>query len=66
MAKRPTNRIKYKLWDVSSTMEFDGTIDEGVYYAAWSLSIEDRKVLIEKLTEQQAKAQEMKASATSA
>ncbi|MDZ5111912.1 hypothetical protein [Pseudomonas putida] len=56
MAKRPTNRIKYKLWDPNSTMEYDGTIDEGIYYAAWSLSLEDRKVLIGKLVEQQASA----------
>ncbi|MNO68572.1 hypothetical protein D3C76_594110 [compost metagenome] len=66
MAKRPTNRIKYKLWDPNSTMEYDGTIDEGIYYAAWSLSLEDRKVLIGKLVEQQASATAKSASATSA
>ncbi|MFV3380323.1 hypothetical protein [Pseudomonas sp. NY15354] len=66
MAKRPINRIKYKLWDPNSTMEYDGTIDEGIYYAAWSLSLEDRKVLIGKLVEQQASATAKAESATSA
>ncbi|WP_137164954.1 hypothetical protein [Pseudomonas asiatica] len=66
MAKRPTNRIKYKLWDPNSTMEYDGTIDEGIYYAAWSLSLEDRKVLIGKLVEQQASATAKVESAPSA
>lgn len=66
MAKRPTNRIKYKLWDPNSTMDYDGTIDEGIYYAAWSLSLEDRKVLIGKLVEQQASATAMAESAPSA
>jgi len=59
MAKRPTNRIKLKLWDVNNTMEYDGSIDEGLYYASWSLSVEARKVLIEKLGEQQVAAIEM-------
>ena len=49
MAKRPTNRIKFKLWHPTGAMEFDGSIAEGIYYGAHCLSGEARLELIEKL-----------------
>lgn len=66
MAKRPTNRIKYKLWHGDGSMEYDGSIADGLYYGAWQLSLADRQILINKLIEQQKKAAEETTSATSA
>jgi hypothetical protein len=58
MAKRPTNRIKFKLWHPTSTTEFDGGVTEGIFYAACILLGADRLELIEKL---QAKHAELEA-----
>lgn len=66
MAKRPTNRIKYKIWGEDSSTEFDGSIAEGLYYGAWSLSVGVRQKLIDKLIEQQKKALSQTTSVTSA
>jgi hypothetical protein len=66
MAKRPTNRIKFKLWHAEGSMEYDGSIGDGLYYGAWQLSIAGRQILINKLVEQQKKASETSTSATSA
>ncbi|WP_141729043.1 hypothetical protein [Pseudomonas putida] len=66
MAKRPTNRIKYKIWGEDSSTEFDGSIAEGLYYGAWSLSVGDRQQLIDRLIEQQKKVLSQSPCATSA
>ena len=66
MAKRPTNRIKYKIWGEDSSTEFDGSIAEGLYYGAWSLPIGARQKLIDRLIEQQKKALSQTPCVTSA
>ncbi|MBA1209635.1 hypothetical protein [Pseudomonas fulva] len=66
MAKRPTNRIKYKIWGEDSSTEFDGSIAEGLYYGAWSLSVVDRQQLIDRLIEQQKKVLSQSPCVTSA
>jgi hypothetical protein len=58
MAKRPTNRIKFKLWQTTITSEYDGPAADGVFYAACSLLGRERLELIEKL---QAKHAELEA-----
>ncbi|WP_288078988.1 hypothetical protein [Pseudomonas sp.] len=49
MAKRSTDRIKFKIWHPTGSMEFDGTIAEGLYYGAHALPSQARLELIEKL-----------------
>lgn len=54
MAKRPTDRIKLKVWNERTTMEYDGTTVEGLGYCGWGLTQGERNTLIEKLQEQRA------------
>jgi len=54
MAKRPTDRIKLKVWNERTTMEYDGTTVEGLGYCGWGLTVAERNTLIEKLQEQRA------------
>ncbi|MNE78114.1 hypothetical protein D3C76_898520 [compost metagenome] len=49
MTKPSANRIKFKLWHPAGSMEFEGTIAEGIYYGAHCLSGTARLALIEKL-----------------
>jgi hypothetical protein len=49
MAKRPTNRIKFQLWQPTSKTEYDGPAADGVFYAACTLPGEKRLDLIAKL-----------------
>jgi len=58
VAKRSTNRIKFKLWQPTITTEYDGAAAEGIFYAACSLLGPERLRLIEKL---QAKHAELEA-----
>ena len=58
MAERPTNRIKFKLWQPTITTEYDGAAADGIFYAACSLLGKERLELIEKL---QAKHAELEA-----
>ncbi len=55
MAKRSTDRIKLKLWNERTTMEYDGTTVEGLGHCGWWLTVAERNTLIEKLGEQRAK-----------
>jgi len=54
MAKRPTDRIKLKVWNARTTMEYDGGTVEGLGYCGWGLTAAERNTLIEKLGEQRA------------
>ena len=58
MAKRPTNRIKFHLWQPTSKTEYDGAAADGVFYAACTLPGAERLELITKL---QAKHAELEA-----
>lgn len=54
MAKRPTDRIKLKVWNERTTMEYDGPTVEGLSYCGGGLLPAERNTLIEKLAEQRA------------
>lgn len=63
MATKFDNRMKVKTWRNGGTFEYDGGIAEGVYYTCWGLTVSERDALIQRLTEQQAKAKETEAAA---
>lgn len=54
MAKRPTDRIKLKMWTDRMTSEYDGATVEGLAYCGWGLLQAERNTLIGKLAEQRA------------
>lgn len=54
MVKRSENRIKFKIWNATVSMEYDGTIQEGLFYGAHALTPEQRKALIDDLTKKHA------------
>lgn len=58
MAKRPSDRIKFQLWQPTTKTEYDGPAADGVFYAALTLPGADRLELIAKL---QAKHAELEA-----
>lgn len=63
MAIKFDNRVKLKIWRDGGTMEYDGGVAEGLYYAGWNLTIAERDELIQKLGVQQEKAKEAEAAA---
>jgi hypothetical protein len=58
MASKFDNRVKLKVWRNGGTMEYDGGVAEGLYYAGWNLTVAERDELIQKLGFQQEKAKE--------
>ena len=58
MASKFDNRVKLKVWRNGGTMEYDGGVAEGLYYAGWNLTVAERDELIQKLGLQQEKAKE--------
>jgi len=46
---RQTNRIKFKLWHPTGTMEYDGQPQEGLLYGAMALPPDKRKALLDDL-----------------
>lgn len=63
MASKFDNRVKLKVWRNGGTMEYDGGVAEGLYYAGWNLTVTERDELIQKLGLQQEKAKEAEAAA---
>lgn len=63
MASKFDNRVKLKIWRNGGTMEYDGGIAEGLYYAGWNLTVAERDELIQKLGVQQEKAKEAEKAA---
>lgn len=47
MAKRPTNKVKMKVWTERSTAEMEGGIKDSVYYLFMFVPEEDRLQLLE-------------------
>lgn len=46
MAKRPTNKVKMKVWTENATAELEGGIKDGAYYLFMFVPEADREQLL--------------------